>query len=89
MLERAYAGRSDPDDIVYPVYEKIIETSNAELLDPQNPPAGRSARGVINDNSAVAQSRAFVALVTYVLEQNGYTADDYQITPGSPDPKRV
>ena len=86
VLEEAYAGIDDPEDLVSPVYIEIIRTSNAELEDPQNPPLGKGARTVINDNSAVTQSRAFVALATYVLEENGYTADDYQITPGPPDP---
>ena len=82
VLEIAY----EEDELVFPVYSTIIEMSNEALQDPFDPPSGRSARGVINDNSAVVQSRAFVALATYILEQNGNALADYQITPGPPDP---
>ena len=89
VLERVYGIEDDPDELVRSVYREIILTANEDLEDPLSPPSGRSARGVINVSSAITQSRAFVALATYVLEQNGYTTGDYQITPGPPDQTRA
>ena len=87
VLERAYDPSYEDHLLVRRVYEQIVQASNDGLADPASGPG--SARGVINDNSAVVQSRAFVALATYVLERNGYTTGDYQITPGPPDQTRA
>ena len=86
VLERAYAGIEDPNDLVYPVFEEIIFIANEEPSDPEAGTSSRARRSIVNRNTVIMQSRAFVALATYVLEENGYTADDYQITPGPPDP---
>ena len=91
VLEIAYDEANPEAALVRSVYREIVETSNAELLDPQNPPAGKGARTVINENTAVMQARAFVALATYVLEQNGNSNASYQINPNpsNPDPKQA
>ena len=86
VLEKAYAGMDDPEDLVSPVYIEIVRTSNEEPSDPQGVTGSGARRSIANRNTVIMQSRAFVALATYVLEQNGYTTDDYQITLGPPDP---
>ena len=86
VLERTYDQGYDDYFLIRATYREVVKTSNEGLLDPQNPPSDRSATSVMNINTDIMECRAFVTLVTYVLEQNGYTEGDYQITPGPPDP---
>ena len=82
VLERAYDS-SDPNfSLVRDVYEKIIQTSNLSQEDPLSEPGKSDRRTIVNRNTNIAQCRAFVALATYLLEQNGFSSTDYQITLG-------
>ena len=80
ILEKVYNER---DRLTLIAFEEVLtEARNDFNFAVQLP------RGEVERNTRILQARAFVTLVTYVLEQNGYTADDYQIdpTPSNPDP---
>lgn len=58
---------------ITPVVDEIISQANANLITPQG--SLDEKRLVLDTNSRITQSRAFVALATYVLEKNGYITE--------------
>ena len=65
ILERAYIDRNvDARDVL----ERIALDADGEIV---LSPATHLGRGVVNENTHVLQARALIALITYVLEQNG------------------
>lgn len=85
ILEMLYNGSTDP--LMIDNYNKIVNISKQNLYDPFNPPSGHyttNPLNIVNDNSNILQSRAFVALARYVLYKNGITKqipDSSQIAP--------
>ena len=69
ILYRAY---NEGDQNVRRVLREIALHAGEEIV--LSPATGLS-RGVVNDNTRILQARALVALVTYVLEQNGVDLD--------------
>lgn len=70
VLEEVY----DPngDQLILTSYQNIVRTANADLL-------SGSTEHAYNVNSNIIQSRAFVALATYVLDQEGFGVAQYQV----------
>ena len=75
VLELVY---NDEDLLVSKVFDEIIETANTVQLDPYALDFGPDRRNRHDQNTNILQCRAFEALVTFVLERNGYD-------PESPD----
>ena len=65
ILERAYI---DKDIDVRNALAEVIRAAEQDIV---LSPATHLGRGVVNENTHVLQARALVALITYVLEQNG------------------
>lgn len=70
ILEKLYSGNST--QFMLNSYNEIVKLSTQQLKDPFNAP-DRSPLNVVNGNSNILQSRAFVALARYVLDKNGIT----------------
>ena len=83
VLEKVYV---DSDFLVEETYKWIVQTSNLSQEDPLTEPEKSDRRTIINRNTNIAQCRAFIALATYVLEQNGNNNADYQIPLGEGNP---
>ena len=79
VIERIYDTSYEDHLLVRRVYEKIVQESKGVLVNPFSASAGQDRREAINKSSRITQSRAFVALATYVMEQNGNSNADYQI----------
>ncbi|WP_457653036.1 hypothetical protein [Rhodocaloribacter sp.] len=75
ILEGVYGA--NPDFYIQQTYDKIISLSSQTL-------STTVSRWAIEQNSNIIQSRAFVALATYVMDQNGFGFSQYQ-RPGQPE----
>ena len=65
------------DDQIVPVFDQLITVARRTLLNPYELPAGAERRLRLEKNANVIQSRTFEALVTFVLELNGYNPESF------------
>ena len=86
VLSQVYNSDDPSSNLVRDVYNEIIRISNLAQEDPLSEPGKSDRRTIVNRNTNIAQCRAFVALATYLLEQNGFSPTDYQIPLGEGNP---
>ena len=73
ILDRRY-NRNEP--LVADVFDRLIELAHEEQVDPYTFPSIVDRRIQLDENTNILQARAFEALVTFVLELNGYGPGD-------------
>ena len=78
ILERVYTWGAD-ESMTVP-YETLLDLAASDAI--YTPSPSSDDRGAIGANTVVLQARAFVALVTYLAEQNGYAVADLNACTG-------
>jgi len=82
ILQIAYQGTNP---MVDKKFNQIVDNSLKQIVNPASPPPNESALIAVNNNSNIAQCRAFVALERYVCYKNGITQQIPNATTNAPD----